>query len=107
MISSFFSHQKAEEARMKYNSYRTILRKKQLKVVGKIASLIECEKSDENEGKKNNGSLYRLFDSGYFDMDFVMFYLEKHEENGILDTLINFIYEKFINDSVFYLPQLW
>jgi len=108
MINSFFSHQKAEEARKKFNSYRMILRKTQLKVVEKIASQIECEKSEvEKEGDKNNGSLYRLFNSDYFDIDFVMFYLDKHEENGIFETLINFVYEKFINDSVFYLPQLW
>jgi U3 small nucleolar RNA-associated protein 14 len=107
MINSFFSHQKAEEARLKYNSYRSIIRKKQLKIVEKIASQIEFEKINEREGNKNNGSLYRLFNSDYFDIDFVMFYLEKHEENGILDTIINIIYEKFINDSIFYLPQLW
>lgn len=107
MINSFFSHQKAEEARMKFNSYRIIERKKQLKLVEKIAAQIECDLSEEKQGNKNNGSLYELFNNDYFHMDFVMFYLEKHEENGILDTLINIVYEKFINDSVFYLPQLW
>lgn len=107
MINSFFSHQKAEEARKKYNSYRLIQRKKELKIVQKIASNIECEKIGEKEGNKNYGSLYGLFKSQYFDINFIMYYLEKHEENGIIDTLINIIYERFINDSVFYLPQLW
>lgn len=78
-----------------------------MKIVEKIASQIECDKENEKEGNINNGSLFRLFESDYFDMDFVLFYLEKHEENGILDNLINIIYQRFINDSIFYLPQLW
>lgn len=108
MINSFFSHQKAEEARIKYNSFRTSQRKTDLKIVEKIATFLQSENDGEKEGNNiSNGSLYELFEGWCFDINFVIFYLEKFEEIGILDTLINVIYKKFINDSVFYLPQLW
>jgi len=107
MINSFFSHQKAEEARIKYNTYRMSQRKTDLKIVEKLATFLQCDDDAEKERNISNGSLYELFEGWYFDINFVIFYLEKFEENGILDTLINVIYKKFINDSVFYLPQLW
>jgi phosphatidylinositol 4-kinase B len=47
-----------------------------------------------------------MFDSSFFSMDLMLFYIDKREESGVIDTLINFMYKKFINESFFYLPQL-
>lgn len=53
------------------------------------------------------GSLYNLFDSFLFDIHFLICYLDKIDNQGIADTLMNLMYKKFINESFFYLPQLW
>ena len=76
------------------------------KIIEKISSHIETENSIEKYNK-TNGSLYSLFENQYFDMNFVIFYLEKYNESGIIDNLVNIMYERFINESFFYLPQLW
>jgi phosphatidylinositol 4-kinase B len=47
-----------------------------------------------------------MFDSSFFSMDLMLFYIDKREESGVIDTLINFMYKNFINESFFYLPQL-
>lgn len=39
-------------------------------------------------------------------MDLMLFYIDKREEVGVIDTLINFMYKNFIHESFFYLPQL-
>ena len=58
----------------------------------------------ENEkfsSKKNRlGSLYELFNSEYFDINLLICYLDKKEESGIIDNLVNLIYTKFINESL-------
>ena len=64
----------------------------------------------ENEkfsSKKNRlGSLYELFDSEYFEINLLICYLDKKEDSGIIDNLVNLIYTKFINESFFYIPQI-
>lgn len=107
MINCFFSQQKAEEARMKLHSFKLQQRKIEFKIVEKISSNIELDSSHEKDIHKTNGSLYSLFKNEYFNMNFVMFYLDKNEDTGIIDVLINLIYDRFINASVFYIPQLW
>jgi hypothetical protein len=71
-------------------------------IVKKVAGHIEL-----NDKKEKNGSLYDLFSSSVFNINLVIYYLDKKEEPGIIDMLINLLYEKFINESFFYLPQIW
>jgi hypothetical protein len=54
----------------------------------------------------NNDSLYNLFNSDCFNMHLIMFYLSTKDESSIIDLLVNIIYSKYINQSLFYIPQL-
>jgi len=54
----------------------------------------------------NNDSLYNLFNSECFDMHLIMYYLSTKDECSIIDVLINIIYSKCVNLSLFYIPQL-
>ena len=56
--------------------------------------------------KQKNGSLYELFTSELFTMDFLIDYLIHKEEIFIIDFLTNLLYEKFKNNTYYYLPQL-
>lgn len=53
------------------------------------------------------GSLLELFYSNQFNIHLLIYYLDRREEQGIIDTLINLMYDRYINESFFYLPQLW
>ena len=56
--------------------------------------------------KKKNGSLYELFTSEYFTIDLLLDYLIHKEEIFIIDFITNLLYEKFKNNTYYYLPQL-
>jgi len=60
----------------------------------------------QNQKSYNNDSLYNLFNSDCFNMHLIMFYLSTKDESTIIDVLVNIIYSKFINQSLFYIPQL-
>jgi hypothetical protein len=99
----FFSQKKVEEITKKVNSQRLEEIKLEREFIKKVVNHIEL-----NYGKDgNNGSLYDLFKSQVFNINLVIYYLDKKEETGIFDTLINILYERFINESFFFLPQLW
>jgi len=68
---------------------------------------IEFIKHEKEKKTESKGSLYNLFDSEMFDMHYAIFYLDSKEEHGIIDTLVNIVSKRFINQSFFYLPQLW
>ena len=61
----------------------------------------------DNKKSLDCGSLFYLFDSFLFDIHLLMCYIDKIDTQGITDTLVNLMYKKFINESFFYLPQLW
>ena len=63
-------------------------------------------KNDCAKSVNKLGSLYDMFNSNIFEMDWMIIYLDKREEFGIIDSLVNIMYSKFIHDSFFYLPQL-
>jgi hypothetical protein len=111
MINSFFSHSKAEEAKLKLLLYKKEQRKNNFLIVKNISENINFEEENDinynNNRKLNNGSLYEFFTNDYFDMNFLLNYIDKYENPGIFDSFINVVYERFIDDSVFYLPQLW
>lgn len=60
-----------------------------------------------NEHKNNFGSLYSLFSSELFDMNMLLFYLNTKNEEGIINTLVNMLYNaNYKEKSYFYIPQL-
>ena len=56
--------------------------------------------------KRKNGSLYELFTSEYFTLDYLMNYLIHKEDIFIIDFIINLLSEKFKENAYYYLPQL-
>ena len=56
--------------------------------------------------KINNGLLYEFFYSDKFNIDSLIIQLNKQSKPSIIDTLIELVYQKYINESLFYLPQL-
>jgi hypothetical protein len=75
------------------------------KFVKKLVKSIDFDRSEEKKGNEC-GSLYRLLQSEYFDIHMLICYIDKKEETGIVDCLVNLMHEKFINESLFYIPQL-
>jgi hypothetical protein len=73
-----------------------------------IKKLIQRMKLDNRDEKKGNncGSLFRLITSEYFDIHMLICYIDKKDEPGIIDSLVNLMHMKFINESFFYIPQL-
>lgn len=55
---------------------------------------------------KSLGSLYQMFTSDCFNIHFLITYLDAKESIGIVDTLANLMYTKYINQTYFYIPQL-
>ncbi|CAG9311014.1 unnamed protein product [Blepharisma stoltei] len=54
----------------------------------------------------NDGSLLRLFNSEYFQLEHLLYYLQRREESGIHSFLVNKLYTFPIDDISFYIPQL-
>ena len=67
-----------------------------------------CSNDTPNTRKNsfNNGSLFKMFTSEVFTIEFIMIYLDTSTQKTIIDTLINLMYQKYIHQSLFYLPQL-
>ena len=66
-----------------------------------------------NINPKNNSYIYPKYETLYkilhgeaFNIDTLIYYLSTRDKIGITDELINFLYAKFKNDSLFYIPQL-
>ena len=53
-----------------------------------------------------NDSLYSYFMSDNFNIHNVVYYLGKQKKKGVTDVLMNILCDKFIIESLFYLPQL-
>jgi hypothetical protein len=99
----YFSQKKVEEITKKVYSVRM----EEMKLEREFTKKVACHIDFVGDKKDNNGSLYELFSSTVFNINLVIYYLDKKDEPGIIDTLINLLYGKFINESFFYLPQLW
>lgn len=56
--------------------------------------------------KPKTCSLYQLFTSELFTMEFILEYLIQKEDEYLIDFLINLLFEKFGDKTYFYLPQL-
>ncbi len=73
------------------------------KIINKV--IMNVELTDDKAFR--NGSFFDLFTSEMFDINMMLYYLDKTDNIGMLDTLINQLYKCLINESFFYLPQLW
>lgn len=49
---------------------------------------------------------YKVCHKETFNIDTLIFYLSTRDTPGVIDELINLLYKKFQNDSLFYIPQL-
>ena len=56
--------------------------------------------------RKVTDSLYNLFHNKNFNIDSLIFYITKQQNQCIIDELVNLIYTKYQNDSFFYILQL-
>ena len=56
--------------------------------------------------KKYNRSLYDLFCSELFTIELLLDYLIHKEDKNIIDFLVELLYKRFQNDTLYYLPQL-
>ena len=117
----FFSTEKAIELKKQENM---INEKERDKIFLNFMPAVKCLKrvtdieEEKNKNKSdnensiiikkkiNNGLLYEFFYSDRFNIDLLIINLNKENKITIMDTLIELMYQKFINQSLFYLPQL-
>ena len=122
----FFSSEKAIKLKKEENLINEKERDKifinfmpAVKCLKRMTDVIEEEKRknlDPNKSHKsnvinikkkiNNGLLYEFFYSDKFNIDLLIIQLNKENKISIIDTLIELMYQKYINQSLFYLPQL-
>ena len=74
-----------------------------IKTLSKIIDLNPSKNISYNYPKYNTS--YKIFQSEVFNIDTLMYYLSTRDQIGVTDELINFLYAKFQNDSLFYIPQ--
>ena len=100
----FLSSEEKEDVTKKvYSSNSNLIMVDQNK---KFINLLNKKMQFKYNSKKRNGSLYELFTSEYFTMDFIIDYLIHKEDIYIIDFLVNLLYEKYRDDTYYYLPQL-
>ena len=71
----------------------------------KYITLLTKKLKYKYNSKQKNGSLYDLFTSELFTMDFLIDYLIHKEETFIIDFITNLLYEKFKNNTYYYVRQ--
>ena len=104
----FFNNEKAIKLRKEEN---IINEKERDKIFSNFMLVVKwLEKipnKEEEKGKnKKEKNLYDFFYSEEFNIDSLMVHLNKHNKISIIDTLVDLMYKKYINQSFFYLPQL-
>jgi hypothetical protein len=108
IIPSYFTQEKAEELKRKLNSINIEDRNCEKEFLKRIVKFIDIlPKENDLSNTNHNGSLYNLFTSQYFNIDMIISYLNKKEDNGYIDCLVNQIHNRYIHESFFYLSQLW
>ena len=104
----FFNNEKAIKLRKEEN---IINEKERDKIFSNFMLVVKwLEKIPKNEEEKDKNkkekNLYDFFYSEEFNIDSLMVHLNKHNKISIIDTLVDLMYKKYINQSFFYLPQL-
>ena len=107
IVEDFFNNEKAIQLRKEEN---IINEKERDKIFSNFMLVVKwLEKipnQDEEKDKNNDNNLYNYFYSEEFNIDLLMVHLNKYDKISIIDTLVELMYEKYINQSFFYLPQL-
>ena len=104
----FFNNEKAIKLRKEEN---IINEKERDKIFSNFMLVVKWlekipNKEEEKVKNKKEKNLYDFFYSEEFNIDSLMVHLNKHNKISIIDTLVDLMYKKYINQSFFYLPQL-
>ena len=104
----FFNNEKAIKLRKEEN---IINEKERDKIFSNFMLVVKWlekipNKEEEKDKNKKEKNLYDFFYSEVFNIDSLMVHLNKHNKITIIDTLVDLMYKKYINQSFFYLPQL-
>ena len=88
----------------------SFINKASLNLIEKNNTLNNNIKKEKNDYKsflqKHNRSLYELFCSELFSIELLLDYLIHKEDKNIIDFLVELLYKRFQNDTLYYLPQL-
>ena len=88
----------------------SFINKASLNLIEKNKTLNNNIKKENNDYKsflqKHNRSLYELFCSELFSIELLLDYLIHKEDKNIIDFLVDLLYKRFQNDTLYYLPQL-
>ena len=77
------------------------------KIIEKLSKKININPSNHSSYNFTKySSSYKIIHDENFNIDTLIYYLSSREQIGIIDEIINFLYQKFQNDSLFYIPQL-
>lgn len=73
-----------------------------------IASVIKYKYANKSSSNKQTcqPKLFDICQSNLLTIDSVITYINQHEEEGVLDYLINIIHSRFLGQSFFYLNQI-
>ena len=104
----FFNNEKAIKLRKEEN---IINEKERDKIFSNFMLVVKWlekipKKEEEKDKNKTEKNLYKFFYSEEFTIDLLMVHLNKQNKITIIDTLVDLMYKKYINQSLFYLPQL-
>ena len=109
MVDDFFNNEKAIKLRKEENIINEKERDKifsHFMLVVKWLERVSKNEEEEKDKTDKNKTLYEFFTSEEFNIDSLMVHLNKHSKISIIDTLVQLMYNKYINQSFFYLPQL-
>ena len=109
IVDDFFNNEKAINLRKKENIIHEKERNKIFSNFMQVVKWLKRESKNEEEiikDKNDKKNLFNFIKSDEFNIDLLMVYLHKQNKIAIIDTLVELMFEKFINQSFFYLPQL-
>ena len=104
----FFNNEKA----IKLKTEENISNQKEREIIfTNFMSMVKClkkiqKKEEDKINDKNEKNFYNYIQSEEFNIDLLIDEINKQKKISIIDTLIELMYTKYINESFFYLPQL-
>ena len=76
-------------------------------IIKNLSKLLELKHSKKNLYIfPTYNTSYKIYHNKCFNIDSLIYYLSNRDQIGTTDELINCLYEKFQNESLFYIPQL-
>ena len=104
----FFNNEKA----IKLKKEENISNQKEREIIfTNFMSMVKClkkiqKKEEDKINDKKEKNFYNYIQSEEFNIDLLIDEINKQKKISIIDTLIELMYTKYINESFFYLPQL-